>query len=227
MDFVVTKADDTFLVIIEILGTIAFAISGIRLAAAKKFDWFGAYVIGLVTAIGGGTLRDLLIHTDVFWMVTPLYLAVTGISLFTVIIFRQALVKGMRTLFLFDAIGLALFVVIGIEKTIMAGYDMWVAIVMGIITGSFGGIVRDILIGDVPLFFRKDIYATACLAGGLIYWLVSLLQLSSFFAQIACAVTVVGLRIAASYFKWALPILRVDDKSIPDENKNLKRHHEH
>lgn len=222
-----TQADDTFLVIIEILGTIAFAISGIRLAAAKRFDWFGAYVIGLVTAIGGGTLRDVLIKTDVFWMVTPLYLAVTGLSLFTVIIFRQALVKGMRTLFLFDAIGLALFVVIGIEKTLMAGFPMWVAIVMGIITGSFGGIVRDILIGDVPLFFRKDIYATACLAGGLIYWLVSLLQLSPIYAQVACATTVIGLRIAAAHFGWALPILRVDDNAIPEENKNLKRHHEH
>lgn len=219
--------EDTFLLIIEILGTIAFAISGIRLAAAKRFDWFGAYVIGLVTAIGGGTLRDVLIKTDIFWMVTPLYLAVTGLSLLTVILFRQALVKGMRTLFLFDAIGLALFVVIGIEKTLAAGYDMWVAIVMGIITGSFGGIVRDILIGDVPLFFRKDIYATACLAGGLIYWLVSLLQLNPIYAQSACAITVIGLRILASRFNWALPILRVDEASIPDENKKLKRHHEH
>ena len=218
---------NNFLVIIEILGTIAFAISGIRLAAAKRFDWFGAYVIGLVTAIGGGTLRDVLIKKDVFWMVTPLYLAVTGLSLLTVIIFRQALVKGFRTLFLFDAIGLALFVVIGIEKTLLAGFDMWVAIVMGIITGSFGGIVRDILIGDVPLFFRKDIYATACLAGGMIYWLVSLLQLNAIYAQLACAITVVGLRIVASKFGWSLPILRVDDNAIPDENKSLKRHHEH
>lgn len=219
--------DNTFLVIIEILGTIAFAISGIRLAAAKRFDWFGAYVIGLVTAIGGGTLRDVLIKKDVFWMVTPFYLAVTGLSLLTVIVFRQALVKGMRTLFLFDAIGLGLFVVIGIEKTLMAGYDMWVAIVMGIITGSFGGIVRDILIGDVPLFFRKDVYATACLAGGIIYWLISIPDINPIYAQITCAVTVIGLRIVAYHYKWALPILRVDDNSIPDENKNLKRHHEH
>lgn len=221
------NTDETFLVIIEILGTIAFAISGIRLAAAKRFDWFGAYVIGLVTAIGGGTLRDVLIQKDVFWMTTPLYLAVTGLSLLTVIIFRQALVKGMRTLFIFDAIGLALFVVIGIEKTLFAGFDMWVAIVMGIITGSFGGIVRDILIGDIPLFFRKDIYATACLVGGLIYWLVSLLQINPLFAQISCAASVIGLRILAATYGWSLPILRVDEEAIPDENKDLKNHHEH
>lgn len=219
--------EDTFLVIIEILGTIAFAISGIRLAAAKRFDWFGAYVVGLVTAIGGGTLRDVLIKKDIFWMVTPFYLAVTGLSLLTVIIFRRALVRGMRTLFLFDAIGLGLFVVIGIEKTLSAGFDMWVAIVMGIITGSFGGITRDILIGDVPLFFRKDIYATACLAGGIAYWLVSLAGLNPLYAQITCAVTVIGLRILSYKFHWSLPILMVDDESIPDENRALKRHHEH
>ncbi|MGN0209709.1 MAG: trimeric intracellular cation channel family protein, partial [Muribaculaceae bacterium] len=104
---------DTFLMIIEVLGTIAFAISGIRLAAAKRFDWFGAYVVGLVTAIGGGTLRDVLLDIPVFWMQSSMYLAVTGISLLTVIIFKHFLVKGMRTLFTFDAIGLALFVVVG------------------------------------------------------------------------------------------------------------------
>ena len=161
--------DKQFIDIIEVLGTIAFAISGIRLAAAKNFDWFGAYVVGLVTAIGGGTLRDVLLDIPVFWMLSYRYLAVTGISLVAVIIFRQFLVKGMRTLFLFDAIGLALFVVVGIQKTLFAGYPMWVAVVMGIITGSFGGITRDILINEVPLFFRKDIYATACLAGGVAY----------------------------------------------------------
>ena len=106
--------ENAFIVGIEVLGTIAFAISGIRLAAAKNFDWFGAYVIGLVTAIGGGTLRDVLLNIPVFWMQTWMYLAVTGLSLATVLVFRKALVKGMRTLFIFDAIGLALFVVVGI-----------------------------------------------------------------------------------------------------------------
>ena len=113
--------DNLFMFIIEVLGTIAFAISGIRLAAAKNFDWFGAYVVGLVTAIGGGTLRDLLLAIPVFWMQSWMYLAVTFLSLVIVIIFRRFLVGGMRTLFLFDAIGLALFVVVGIEKSFGAG----------------------------------------------------------------------------------------------------------
>ena len=160
-----------FIFIIEVVGTIAFAISGIRLAAAKNFDWFGAYVVGLVTAIGGGTIRDVLLYVPVFWMQNAMFLLVTLLSLVTVIVFKRTLVGGMRTLFIFDAIGLALFVVVGIEKSFAAGYPAWVAIVMGIITGSFGGVTRDILINEAPLFFKKDIYATACLAGGVVYWL--------------------------------------------------------
>jgi len=211
--------DELFIDIIEILGTAAFAVSGIRLAAAKRFDWFGAYVVGLVTAIGGGTLRDVLLDLPVFWMQSSVYLVVTFISLVTVIIFRQALVKGMRTLFLFDAIGLALFVVVGIQRTLADGLPMWVAIVMGTITGSFGGIIRDILINEQPLFFRKDIYATACLAGGVVYWILSMPGCSSIVPQLACATTVIGLRIAAVHYGWSLPILQVASDIIPDDNK--------
>ena len=209
--------EETFIFIIEMLGTVAFAISGIRLAAAKRFDWFGAYVVGLVTAIGGGTVRDVLLDIPVFWMLSFRYLAVTGLSLAAVIIFRQALVRGMRTLFIFDAIGLALFVVVGIQKTLAAGYPMGVAIVMGIITGSFGGIIRDILINDEPLFFRKDIYATACLAGGLVYWLVQQLPgANPIVPQISCAATVIGMRVLAVHYHWSLPILKVDPKDLPE-----------
>lgn len=214
------SGENLFLFIIEVLGTIAFAISGIRLAAAKNFDWFGAYVVGLVTAIGGGTLRDLLLGIPVFWMQSWMYLAVTFLSLVIVIIFRRFLVGGMRTLFIFDAIGLALFVVVGIEKSLAADFPAWVAVVMGIITGSFGGVTRDILINDEPLFFRKDIYATACLAGGLAYWFVSLIpSLSPVVAQISCAATVIGLRVAAVHFNWSLPILKVDPKDLPQNEK--------
>ncbi len=213
------SADETFIIIIELLGTIAFAISGIRLAAAKRFDWFGAYVVGLVTAIGGGTVRDVLLDIPVFWMLSFRYLAVTGLALAAVIVFRQALVRGMRTLFIFDAIGLALFVVVGIQKTLVAGYPMWVAIVMGIITGSFGGLIRDILINDEPLFFRKDIYATACLAGGVAYYLVSLTDAPIWVPQAICAVIIIGLRVLAVHYNWALPILKVDENALPeDEN---------
>lgn len=208
----------TLFIITEVIGTIAFAISGIRLAAAKSFDWFGAYVVGLVTAIAGGTVRDVLLDIPVFWMQTPMYLSVTLISFVTVIIFQRLMVRGMRTLFIFDAIGLALFVVVGIEKTVASGYPMWVGVVMGIITGSFGGVARDILLNEEPLFFRKDIYATACLAGGIAYWLLSILPIPLWIPQITCAIVVIGLRILAVRYNWSLPILHVS--VAPDSPKD-------
>lgn len=204
--------EDMFLFIIEVIGTVAFAISGIRLAASKHFDWFGAYVVGLVTAIGGGTVRDVLLDIPVFWMQTSWYLAVTGLSLIFVILFRRSLLRRIHTLFIFDSIGLALFNMIGIEKSLQAGYPMWVGIVMGMITGAFGGVVRDIMINEEPLFFRKDIYATACLAGGFVYWGVDFFSDSALAAQISCAATVILLRIFAVRYSWQLPTLKDDNQ---------------
>lgn len=194
--------------IIEVIGTVAFAISGIRMAAAKHFDWFGAYTVGLVTAIGGGTVRDVLLDIPVFWMQTWWYIAVTGLSLAVVILFKRLLVSHNRLLFIFDTIGLALFVVIGIQKSLALDYPMWVAIIMGIITGAIGGVVRDILINQEPLLFRKDIYATACLAGGAIYWVIDWCNGSEYLAQIACAAAVIAVRILAVHYSWSLPILK-------------------
>lgn len=204
--------DSMFLFIIEVIGTIAFAISGIRMAAGKRFDWFGAYVVGLVTAIGGGTLRDVLLDAPVFWMQTSWYLAVTGLSLAFVIIFRKTLVKHLGALLLFDTIGLALFVVIGIQKSLDFGFPMWVAIIMGTITGAFGGVLRDILINEEPLIFRKEVYATACLAGGLSYWLISHIGGSIVVQQISCAAIIIIVRVLSVIYNWSLPVLGNDNK---------------
>lgn len=199
--------EDTFLFIIEVIGTVAFAISGIRLAAAKNFDWFGAYIVGLVTAIGGGTLRDLLLDIPVFWMMQWWYLAVTALSLVAVILFRNLLVRREALLFMFDTVGLALFCVIGIQKSLAVGYPMWVAAVMGVITGAFGGVLRDILINEEPLVFRKDIYATACLVGALVYWVIWVAGGTPFAQQISCAMTVIILRVLALRYSLSLPTL--------------------
>ncbi len=208
------------LLVIEIIGTIAFAISGIRLAAAKRFDWFGAYVVGLVTAIGGGTLRDILLDAPPFWMVNSWYVSVTGLSLLWVILFRKQLVRLNSTFFIFDTIGLGLFVVIGIQKTLMFGYPMWVAIIMGTITGALGGVIRDILINEVPLIFRKDVYATACIAGGLIYWLALETGMSPAVQQISCAMTVIIVRLLAAKYKWQIPELAKQENE--DNNNNVR-----
>ncbi len=201
--------EDTFLFLTEMVGTIACAISGIRLAATKNFDWFGAYIVGLVTAIGGGTLRDLLLDIPVFWMQTWWYLAVTALSLATVIVFRNMLVSRERILFIFDSVGLAMFCVIGIQKTLAVGYPMWVATVMGVITGAFGGVLRDILINEEPLVFRKDIYATACFVGALVYWVINEFGGTPFAQQISCAITVILLRVLALRYSLSLPVLDI------------------
>ena len=200
--------EETFLFLIEVVGTIAFAISGIRLAASKRFDWFGAYIVGAATAIGGGTVRDVLLDIPVFWMQTWWYLAVTALSLAIVVLFRKALVRRVKMLLVFDTIGLALFAVIGIQKTLATGYPMWVAVIMGLITGAFGGVLRDILINEEPLLFRKDIYATACMAGGIVYWIIALCGGSPILQQGACAVTVILLRVLALRYSWQLPVLK-------------------
>ena len=199
--------NELFLLVIEIVGTVAFAISGIRLAAAKNFDWFGAYVVGLATAIGGGTVRDLLLNTTPFWMLNGWYLGVTGLSLLTVIVLKRYLVKLDQTVFIFDTVGLALFVVIGIQKTLLFGYPMWVAIFMGTTTGALGGVLRDIFINEEPLIFRKDVYGTACIAGGIVYWAIALFSSSVILQQSACGITVIVLRVLAVRYNWSIPIL--------------------
>ena len=118
----------TFVQVLDFIGTFAFAISGIRLASAKQFDWFGAYVVGLATAIGGGTIRDVLLDVTPGWMTDPIYLICTGLALFWVIAFGKYLIHMHNTFFLFDSIGLALFTVVGVGKSIALGYPFWVAI---------------------------------------------------------------------------------------------------
>lgn len=205
-----------FINIVDYAGTFAFAISGIRLASAKRFDWFGAYVVGLVTAIGGGTTRDLLLDVTPFWMQQPSYLIITGIALLCVIAFGRQLIRLNNTFFIFDAIGLGLFVVVGIERSVHAGFPFWVSIIMGMITGSVGGIMRDILINEVPLIFRKDIYALACVLGGIVFYVCTEFKLQSEITQILSAVSVILMRVIAVRFHLGLPALKGHD----DYNEN-------
>ena len=197
-----------FIISIEALGTIAFAISGIRLAAAKAFDWFGAYIIGLVTAIGGGTVRDLMLSLTPFWMLDSTYLFVTAGALLIVIVSGPYLIRFNNTFFIFDAIGLGLFTVVGIEKTLAAGFPLWVGIIMGTITGAAGGVLRDILINEEPLIFRKEIYALACVFGGVVFGLCQWAGLGAGTTEVATALSVIAARVVAVHFGLKLPILK-------------------
>lgn len=201
-----------FIDIVDYTGTFAFAISGIRLASAKEFDWFGAYVVGLVTAIGGGTTRDLLLDVTPFWMLQPSYIIITGIALVAVILMGQKMKRFNNAFFIFDAIGLGLFVVVGIQRSIAAGFPFWVTIIMGMITGSVGGILRDILINELPLIFRKDIYALACVFGGIVFYCCTLLKLPVEVSQISCAISVILIRVLAVKYHWSIPVLKSREK---------------
>ena len=198
----------SFVDLMEIAGTFAFAISGIRLASAKRFDWFGAYVVGVVTAIGGGTIRDILLNVPPFWMTNSMYLLCSAFALFWVIMFGKYLIKLNNTFFVFDTIGLALFVVVGVEKTLALDYPVWVAVVMATLTGSAGGVMRDIFINEEPLFFRKEIYAMACVIGGLAYWICMLMNLDPYQSQIICGVVVFLARTLSVKFNICLPTLK-------------------
>ena len=190
----------------DYLGTLAFAVSGIRLAAGKGLDWFGAYVVGFVTAVGGGTIRDILLDIKPFWLVQPSYLIITALGLIFTIIFRRQVVRLNHSLFVFDAIGLGLFVVVGVAKSYAAGFPWWVAVIMGTVTGSFGGLLRDVLINETPLIFRTDFYASACVLGSIIYVLMG--RYSSLpieWVQFISAISVFVFRVLAVVLHIQLP----------------------
>lgn len=198
--------------IFDYLGTFAFAISGVRLSAAKKFDLFGASVVGFVTAVGGGTLRDLCLGVTPFWMVQPSYIVITVFAVVFTIIFRKKVVDLNATFFIFDAIGLGLFTVVGLEKSMAAGFPYWVNILMGCITGAAGGMFRDVLINEVPLIFRKDIYAVACIMGGVFYYILRSFGCAMTVTHILTFLSVVLIRILAVHYRVNLPSLYIEEK---------------
>ncbi|MDH6307625.1 putative membrane protein YeiH [Dysgonomonas sp. PFB1-18] len=197
--------------IIEFLGTIAFAISGIRLASAKRFDWFGAVVIGFVTAVGGGTLRDLLLDVPVFWMQASRYIWCTLFAFVVVLCFRKYLVHLNNTIFWFDCIGLGLFVVVGYEKAMALDYPIWVCVSMATITGIVGGIIRDILINEIPIIFTQELYAVACILGGILFSILSYLNVDLIIIEVSTAFFVVLIRVLATKYHLKLPVLKGEE----------------
>ena len=194
--------------VIEFLGTFAFAISGIRHAAAKHFDWFGGYVCGVAVAIGGGTIRDVMLGATPFWMTTPWYLLCTAMALGLVIVFARQMERMSNAWFVFDTLGLALFNIAGIQKSIAFEQPYWVAIIMGCITGSAGGVIRDVLLNNEPVIFRKEIYAMACVLGGLTYWGLSVLDCPIEFSAIASFLVTCLIRFLAVRYHISLPVLK-------------------
>ena len=197
--------------VIEFIGTFAFALSGIRLAASKHYDWLGGFVCGFAVAIGGGTIRDVMLGIRPFWMLSPIYMICTLFAQCVVIVCHHYLRRLDTTWFLFDTLGLALFNIAGIQKTLECGFPFWVAIIMGCITGAAGGVIRDVLLNEEPVIFRREIYAMACVVGGLTYWLLSWLQVSLYITVIATFAIVCAIRFLAVRYHISLPKLRDEE----------------
>ncbi|HMR91996.1 MAG TPA: trimeric intracellular cation channel family protein [Chitinophagaceae bacterium] len=195
-----------FLTVIDILGTFAFAVAGAFSAIEKRLDPFGVLVLAFVTAIGGGTLRDVLIgNLPVAWLRNETATIVIFASAVTTMIFSQYIRQLSKALFLFDAMGLGLFTLIGLELAIEKDFSMGICIAIGTITACFGGVIRDVLLNNVPLLFRREIYAMACVAGGLFYFLLDYLRVDANLARILSIVLIFTTRVLAVRFNWSLP----------------------
>lgn len=193
---------------IDILGTFAFSISGVLVALNKKMDAFGVLIIAFVTAVGGGTLRDVLIgETPVGWMKDMTFVYVILISTVFAIVFKSKIDYLRKSLFLFDTIGIGLYTVVGIEKGINADLHPIICIALGTMSACFGGVIRDILCNEIPVIFRKEVYATACILGGIVYFIIQRLPIEGNLVFIIAGMVVIITRILAVKFKLRLPSL--------------------
>lgn len=191
---------------IEIIGTISFAISGSFAAMQRRLDPFGVLIIAFVTSIGGGTVRDMLLgDTPVAWMRDVNYCLLILVTSLLTIFFKTHIKKFKVTLFLFDSLGLGLFTMVGVQKGIVFGLSPGICVALGTITGCFGGVIRDTLLNTIPLIFRKEIYATACILGGILYFALLYFNLKADVAKIIVIAFIFTLRIIVVRYKLALP----------------------
>ncbi len=203
----------------DILGTMAFAISGALAAMTRKLDLFGIFIIAFVTATGGGTVRDILIgNNPVMWMENTFYIYLISLVTFLAIVFRRKINHLKTSLFLFDTIGLGVFTITGVEAGINKGLDPIISIALGAITGTFGGVIRDILCNEIPVIFRKEIYATACLIGALAYIILFDLGVDKDVIYVITSLIVISIRLVVVKYKIALPSFTMNAEEIKPPN---------
>jgi uncharacterized membrane protein YeiH len=195
-----------FLNIIDVLGTFAFAVSGVFSAMEKKLDPFGILIISFVTAIGGGTVRDVLVgNFPVNWLQNGSTVWVIFIAAIITMLFGSYLKHLNTPLFLFDALGLGLFTIIGLEVGLKHGFSPGICIALGTISACFGGVLRDVLLNKVPLIFQKEIYALACIIGGIVYYILSKTGAAGDVSKVGCILLIFAIRVVAVRFKLSLP----------------------
>ncbi|WP_026960377.1 TRIC cation channel family protein [Aliagarivorans taiwanensis] len=197
------------IVILDIFGTAVFAISGVLVASKRRMDLFGALVLATVTAIGGGTIRDMALGlTPVFWVDQGIYLWVIVItSLASIALLNNFPTPPKWMLPVADAIGMAVFVAIGANKTLLVDSSMIVAVMMGVVTACGGGMIRDVLANQVPLVLQREIYATACIAGGIVWAIAVQLGFNLTLVTGLCVFTALVIRLVAIRYHLSLPRL--------------------
>ncbi|HPA31671.1 MAG TPA: trimeric intracellular cation channel family protein [Bacteroidia bacterium] len=192
--------------IIDIAGIAVFSISGVFAAMEKKLDIFGVFIIAFITALGGGTLRDVLIgQLPVSWMYNLNYGLIVLLSTLAAMFFSNIIGNYQKTLLTFDSLGLGLFTVVGIQKGILLDFHPAVCIALGTITACFGGVIRDILLNNIPLIFQKEVYATACILGGVVYFVLMRFQMNEMITEMVSITFIVVFRLVAVRFNWQLP----------------------
>jgi uncharacterized membrane protein YeiH len=192
--------------LIDILGTAAFSISGVFAAMEKKLDIFGIFIIAFITAIGGGTIRDVIIgDLPVSWMRSKNYSIVIFLSAAIAILFYKLIKDYEKILLVFDSIGLGFFTVLGIHKGIEFNFSVGLCVALGTITACFGGLIRDITLNQIPHIFQKEIYATACIVGGMLFFILLTTSLPEAALDTICISTIVLIRLIAVRYNWSLP----------------------
>lgn len=205
-----------YTLILDILGVIAFSISGVLSSLKKRMDAFGILIIAFVTSVGGGTLRDVLLGLPVMWLQDMTYVYVIFVTTVLAVIFRKKLSYLRKSLFLFDTLGIGLYTVAGVEKGISQDLPAIICIALGTMSACFGGVIRDILCNDIPQIFRKEIYATACILGGFSYFIFLKLNLPVSLIFIFSGSVVILVRLSAVIFKLSLPSIYKKDEEIED-----------
>lgn len=195
---------------IELIGTAFFAISGALAMQDKEHDWFGAGFTGFVTAIGGGSLRDMLLGSyPLVWIGDIWFLYAIFAGLIATILFYPWLRRLRRTFFLFDTLGISFFTILGVEKAMSLGVRPEIAAIMGMFTAVMGGVIRDTLTNEVPVIFKKEIYATACLAGAIVYLLLDqFTAIERNYSLLIGISVIITIRVIAVRFHLSLPKLK-------------------
>jgi len=200
-----------FIYVLDILGTFAFAVSGALVASDKKFDLFGVVIIAFVTAVGGGMLRDLLIDAHpINWIGDLNYMYTIFLAVIFTFLFKSKIAHLSKTMFLFDTVGLSVFTLLGLEKGLSFNLNPIIALIMGMISAVFGGVLRDVLTNKIPLIFEKEIYASACLVGGISYLLLTYFNMTENVIFVFSASIIVIIRVIAVKFKLQLPKIKDD-----------------